>query len=101
MHIAKWIGFLGEKLFKEYTESSQYLVSLLIGGLQGGPGVSTLQDNITSGRCSAYFRMVYDPRIIISISWVQLVVPMSVMALLEHEQSLGRKFFSCPHFLIP
>jgi hypothetical protein len=101
IHMAKWISFLGGTFYEEYTESSQYLVSLLIGGLQGAPGVSTLQDNIVGGRCSTSFRMVWDPGIIISFSWVQLVVPMGVMALLEDKQSLGREDLSCPHFWIP
>jgi hypothetical protein len=43
------------------------------------------------GRCSTSFRLVWDPRIIISFSLVQLVVPMGVMALLEDKQSLGRE----------
>jgi hypothetical protein len=42
IHMVKWISFLGGTFYEEYIESSQYLVSLLIGGLQGGLDVSTL-----------------------------------------------------------
>jgi hypothetical protein len=39
------------------------------------PGVSTLPDNIVGDRCSASFLLAWDPRIIISFSLVQFVVP--------------------------
>jgi hypothetical protein len=50
------LNFLGGTFYEECTESSQYLVSLLIDGLQGAPGVNTLHDNIVVGRCSTYFK---------------------------------------------
>jgi hypothetical protein len=45
--------------------------------------------------------MVWDQGIIISFNWLQLDVPIGVMALLEDKKSLGREDLSCPHFWIP
>lgn len=53
------------------------------------------------GKCSASFRLVWDPGIIISFSLVQFVVPMGVMALLEEMQSLGRENYHVPIFGFP
>ena len=56
IHMAQWISLLGGTFYEECIESSQYLVALLIDGLQGAPGVNTLHDNIVAGRCSTYFK---------------------------------------------
>ena len=81
--MVKWIILLGGTFYEEYAESSQYLVALLIYGFQRTPNVFTLHDNIVGDRCFTYFRMVWDPMIITIFSWVHLVVPKSVMTLLE------------------
>jgi hypothetical protein len=101
IHLEQWIGFLGGILYEGWYKSSQYLISLLIGGVQEAPGVSTLQDNIVGGRCSASFILVWDSGIIISFNLVQLIVPVGVMEFLEDKQSLGREDLSCPHFWVP
>jgi hypothetical protein len=56
-------------------------------------------------RCSASFRLVWDPGIIIRFSLVQFVVPMFVMALLEEKQSSGREdchvtIFGFPYYVV-
>jgi hypothetical protein len=71
IHMEQWIGFLGGIFYEGWTESSQYLISLLNSGLQEASCVSTLQDNIVGGRCSTSFRLVWDLGIIISFSLVQ------------------------------
>jgi hypothetical protein len=86
---------------KGWIESSQFLIALLIGGLQEASCISTLQDNIVGDRCFVYFRLVWDLRIIISFSLVQFVVPMGVMALLEGKQSLGMEDYHVPIFGFP
>jgi hypothetical protein len=89
--MAQWINLLGETFYEESIESSQYLVSLLIGGLQRARSVSILHNSIVGSRCSTSFRWVWDPGIIISFNMVQFVIPMGVMALFEDKQSLGRE----------
>jgi hypothetical protein len=101
LFIWRRIGFLGGTFYEECIESSQYLVALLTGNLQGAPDVSTLQDNMVGGRCFASFRWIWDLGIIISFNLVQFFIPMGVMALIEDNQSLGREDLSCPHFWIP
>jgi hypothetical protein len=77
------------------------LFSLLIGGLQEASCVSTLQGNIVCSRCFTFFRLVWDPGIILSFNLVQFVDHRVVMALLEEKQSLGREDCNVPIFGFP
>jgi hypothetical protein len=61
IHMEQWIGFLGGIFYEGWTEYLQYSFSLLIGGIQGASCVSTLQDNIVSGRCSTSFQIGLGP----------------------------------------
>jgi hypothetical protein len=74
IHMEQWIGLLGGILYEEWIESSQSLIALWIDGLHEASCIVTLQDSIVGGRFSASFRLVCDPRIIISFSLVQLVL---------------------------
>jgi hypothetical protein len=81
--IVHWTGFLGGRFYEGWTESSQYLIALLIGGLQEASCVSTLPNSIVGGRCSTSFRLVWDLGITLNFSLVQLVDHRVVMAFLE------------------
>jgi hypothetical protein len=67
------IGFLGEQFSEELTEFLQYLISLLTDSIQEAAHASTLQDNALSRGCFTSSRLVWDPRITLSFSLVQLV----------------------------
>jgi len=77
------IGFLGEQLSKELIEFLQYLISLLTDSIQEATHASTLQDNALSKGCFTSSRLVWEPRIALSFSLVQLVYRMVEVALLE------------------
>jgi hypothetical protein len=53
------------------------------------------------GRCSTSLRLVWDSRITLSFSLVQLVDHGVVMALLEDKQSLGSDNYNDPIFGFP
>jgi hypothetical protein len=77
------------------------MISLLIGGLQEAPFVSTLHDSIVGGRCSTYFRLVWDPLITLGFILVQVVDHRVVMEFLEDRKSLGREDCNVPIFGFP
>jgi hypothetical protein len=94
------IGFLEEKFSEELTEFLQYLIALLIDSIQEASRASTLQDNALRRGCFTSSKLVWDPRITLSFSLVQLVDLMVEMTLLEDNQSLGREDYNVP-FLGP
>jgi len=83
LSIWNWTGFRGGQFNMGRTEILQYLIDLLISGLQKISCVSTLRDNIVRIRCSTSFRLVWDPGVIHNFSWALPDVWVVVLALLE------------------